>query len=162
MITPPCVHVYSEFSSSTLPASFIVSIRPDCAEAGLLHISIRDASREPRFTEALQTALSVDLDIFHQSSQFANQFPSFAHFIAFLDGKMALLCSDAVQVAPLRLCSYLLFYLLLLSLFTHITSALITYDKETLLDIGHRFTNLLQDTLSPNSSWPPEILSERG
>ncbi len=71
---------------------------------------------------------------------------------------MALLCSDAVQVAPLRLCSYLLFYLLLLSLFTHITSALITYDKGTLLDIGHRFTNLLQDTLSPNSSWPPEIL----
>ncbi len=71
---------------------------------------------------------------------------------------MALLCSDAVQVAPLRLCSYLLFYLLLLSLLTHITSALITYDKGTLLDIGHRFTNLLQDTLSPNSSWPPEIL----
>ncbi len=51
--------------------------------------------------------------------------------------KMALLCSDAVQVAPLRLCFYLLFYLLLLSLFTHITSALITYDKGTLLDIGH-------------------------
>ncbi len=72
--------------------------------------------------------------------------------------KMALLCSDAVQVAPLRLCSYLLFYLLLISIFTHITSALITYDKGTLLDIGHRFTNLLQDTLSPNSSWPPEIL----
>ncbi len=60
--------------------------------------------------------------------------------------KMALLCSDAVQVAPLRLCFYLLFYLLLLSLFTHITSALITYDKGTLLDIGHRYTNLLQDT----------------
>ncbi len=72
--------------------------------------------------------------------------------------KMALLCLDAVQVAPLRLCFYLLFYLLLLSLFTHITSALITYDKGTLLDIGHRFINLLQDTLSPNSSWPLEIL----
>ncbi len=72
--------------------------------------------------------------------------------------KMALLCSDAIQVAPLRLCSYLLFYLLLISIFTHIKSALITYDKWTLLDIGHRFTNLLQDTLSPNSSWPLEIL----
>ncbi len=71
---------------------------------------------------------------------------------------MALLCSDAVQVAPLRLCFYLLFYLLLLSPFTHITSALITYDKGTLLDIGYRFTNLVQDTLSPNSSWPLEIL----
>ncbi len=72
--------------------------------------------------------------------------------------KMALLCSDAVQVAPLRLCFYLLFYLLLISLFTHITSALITYDKGTLLDIGNRFTNLVQDTLSPNPSWPLEIL----
>ncbi len=27
-------------------------------------------------------------------------------------------------------------------------SALIIYDKITLLDIGHRYTNLLQDTLS--------------
>ncbi len=50
------------------------------------------------------------------------------------------------------------FYLLLLSLFTHITSALITYDKGTLLDIGHRYTNLFQDTLSPNPLWPLEIL----
>ncbi len=66
--------------------------------------------------------------------------------------------SDAVQVAPLRLCYYLLSYLLLLSLFTHITSTLITYDKETLLDIGHRYTNLFQDTLSSNPSWPFEIL----
>ncbi len=72
--------------------------------------------------------------------------------------KMAPLCSDAVQVAPLRLCFYLLFYLLLPSLFTHTTSALITYDKLTLLDIGHRYTNLFQDTLSPNPSWPFEIL----
>ncbi len=73
---------------------------------------------------------------------------------------MALLCSVAVQVAPLRLCFYLLFYLLLISLFTHITSALITYNKSTLLDIGNRFTNLVQDTLSPNPnpSWPLEIL----
>ncbi len=71
---------------------------------------------------------------------------------------MALLCSAAVQVAPLRLCFYLLFYLLLISIFTHITTALITYDKSTLLDIGNRFTNLVQDTLSPNPSWPLEIL----
>ncbi len=71
---------------------------------------------------------------------------------------MAPLSSDAVQVAPLRLCFYLLFYLLLLSLFTHITSALITYDKGTLLDIEHRYTNLFQDTLSSNPSWPLEIL----
>ncbi len=57
----------------------------------------------------------------------------------------------------LRLCFYLLFYLLLLSLFTHITSALITYDKRTLLDIGHRYTNLFQDTLSTNS-WITEFM----
>ncbi len=71
---------------------------------------------------------------------------------------MAPLCLEAVQVAPLRLCFYLPFYLLLLFLFTHITSALITYVKRTLLDIGHRYTNLFQDTLSPNPSWPLEIL----
>ncbi len=37
-------------------------------------------------------------------------------------------------------------------------SAMITYDKETLLYIGHRYTNLFQDTLSSNQSWPFEIL----
>ncbi len=72
--------------------------------------------------------------------------------------KMAPPRSDAVQVAPLRLCFYLYFYLLLLSLFTHITSALITYDKGTLLDIGHHYINLFQVTLTPNPLWPLEIL----
>ncbi len=71
---------------------------------------------------------------------------------------MVLLCSVAVRVAPLRLCFYLLFYLFLLSLFTRITSALIIYNKRTLLDMGHRYTNLLQDTLSTNPRWPLEIL----
>ncbi len=71
---------------------------------------------------------------------------------------MVLLCSVAFQVAPLRLCFYLLCYVFLLSLFTHIMSALIIYDKRTLLDIGHLYTNLLQDTLSTNPTWPLEIL----
>ncbi len=53
--------------------------------------------------------------------------------------KMALLWSVDVRVAPLRLCFYLLFNVFLLSLFTRIMSALIIYDKRTLLDIGHRF-----------------------
>ncbi len=72
--------------------------------------------------------------------------------------KMVLLSSVAVRVAPLRLCFYLLFDLFLLSLFTRITFALIIYDKITVLDIGHRYTNLLQDTLSTNPTWPLEIL----
>ncbi len=71
---------------------------------------------------------------------------------------IAMLCSVADRVAPLRLCSYLLFYVFLLSLLTRITSALIVYDKRTLLNIGHRYTNLLQDTLSTNPTWPLEIL----
>ncbi len=50
---------------------------------------------------------------------------------------MALLCSVAIQVAPLILCFYVLFYIFLLSLFTRITSALIIYDKRTFLDVGH-------------------------
>ncbi len=65
---------------------------------------------------------------------------------------------DAIQLPPLRFCSYLFFYVVLLSLCTHITSALITYDKGTTLDIGHSYTNLFQDTLSSNPSWPLEIL----
>ncbi len=71
---------------------------------------------------------------------------------------MALLCSVAFQVAPLKLCFYLLCYIFLLSLFTRITSALIIYDKRTLLDNEHRYTNLLQDTLSTNPTWSLEIL----
>ncbi len=63
-----------------------------------------------------------------------------------------------VRVAPLRLCSYLLLDIFLLSLYTRITSALIVYDKRTLLDIGRRYTNLLQDTLSTNPAWSLEIL----
>ncbi len=50
------------------------------------------------------------------------------------------------------------FYVFLLSIFTRITSELIIYDKRTLLDIGHRYTNLLQDTLSTNPTWPLEFL----
>ncbi len=37
-------------------------------------------------------------------------------------------------------------------------SAMIIYDKRTLLDIGQRYTNLIQDTLSTNPTWPLEIL----
>ncbi len=44
------------------------------------------------------------------------------------------------------------------SLFTRVTSAMIIYDKRTLLDIGPRYTNLIQDTLSTNPTWSLEIL----
>ncbi len=58
----------------------------------------------------------------------------------------------------LRLCFYLLCYVFLPFLFTRRCSALIIYDKRTRLDIEHCYTNLLQDTLSTNSTWPLEIL----
>ncbi len=61
-------------------------------------------------------------------------------------------------MAPLNLCFNILFYVFLLSLFIHITSALFLYDRRTLLDIGHHCTNLLQDTLSTDPVWPLEIL----
>ncbi len=64
---------------------------------------------------------------------------------------------STLRMAPLNLCFYIL-YVFLLSLFTRITSALFIYDKRTLLDIGHRCTNLLQDTLSTDPAWPVEIL----
>ncbi len=37
-------------------------------------------------------------------------------------------------------------------------SAMIMYDRRTLLDIGHRYTNLIKDTLSAEPAWPLEIL----
>ncbi len=64
---------------------------------------------------------------------------------------------STLRMAPLNLCFYILFYVFLLSVFTRITSALFIYDKRTLLDIGHRCTNLLQDTLSTDPAWPLEI-----
>ncbi len=72
---------------------------------------------------------------------------------------VALLSSVACELAPLRIVlSCVFFYLFLLSLFTRVTSAMIIYDKRTLLDIGQRYTNLIQDTLSTNQTWPLEIL----
>ncbi len=35
---------------------------------------------------------------------------------------------------------------------------MIMYDRRTLLDIGHRYTNLIKDTLSTDPAWPLEIL----
>ncbi len=35
---------------------------------------------------------------------------------------------------------------------------MIIYDRKTLLDIGQRYTNLIQDTLSTDPAWPLEIL----
>ncbi len=37
-------------------------------------------------------------------------------------------------------------------------SAMIMYDKITLLDIGQRYSNLIQETLTTDSAWPLEIL----
>ncbi len=42
-------------------------------------------------------------------------------------------------------------------LFTRVTSAMIMYNKRTLLDIGQRYTNLIQDTLYTDPAWPLEI-----
>ncbi len=50
------------------------------------------------------------------------------------------------------------FFPIFTSLFTRVTSAMIMYDKITLLDIGQRYTNLIQDTLSTDPAWPLEIL----
>ncbi len=72
---------------------------------------------------------------------------------------MALLSSVACGLAPLRivlLCG--VFLPIFTSLFIHVTSAMIMYNKRTLLDIGQRYTNLIQDTLSTDPAWPLEIL----
>ncbi len=50
------------------------------------------------------------------------------------------------------------FFSIFTSLFTCVTSAMIMYNKRTLLDIGQRYTNLIQDTLYTDPAWPLEIL----
>ncbi len=44
------------------------------------------------------------------------------------------------------------------SLLIRVSSAMIMYDRRTLLDIGQRYTNLIKDTLSTDPAWPLEIL----
>ncbi len=60
----------------------------------------------------------------------------------------------ACELAPLRIVLLCVFFLpIFTSLFTRVMSAMIIYDKEhflDILDIGHRCTNLLKDTLSTN------------
>ncbi len=56
------------------------------------------------------------------------------------------------------MCFFLpIFYFLLLFLI-RVSSAMIMYDRRTLLDIGQRYTNLIQNTLSADPAWPLEIL----
>ncbi len=78
---------------------------------------------------------------------------------------MAPLRSDTVQVSVLRLCFCLLLYVILLSLFTHITSALITYDKGTLLNFGPSSSSRESVpgrgpsvAISPVLAWPSMVL----
>ncbi len=74
---------------------------------------------------------------------------------------MALLSSVACELAPLKIaqnCVFMFFFSIFTSLFTRVTSAMIMYDKRTLLDIGQRYTNLIQDTLYTDPAWPLEIL----
>ncbi len=71
---------------------------------------------------------------------------------------MALLSSVACELAPLKivfLCVFIFYFYLS---FIRVTSAMIMYDKRTLLDIGQRYTNLIQDTLYTDPAWPLEIL----
>ncbi len=53
---------------------------------------------------------------------------------------------------------FFFFFSIFTSLFIRVTFAMIMYDKRTLLDIGQRYTNLIQDTLYTDPAWPLEIL----
>ncbi len=74
------------------------------------------------------------------------------------DLPVALLSSLACELAPLRIVLLCAFLPIFTSLFIRVTSPMIMYDKRTLLDIGQRYTNLIQDTLSTDPAWPMEIL----
>ncbi len=46
------------------------------------------------------------------------------------------------------MCFFNLFFIFLLLFLIRVSSAMIMYDRRTLLDIGQRYTNLIQNTLS--------------
>ncbi len=71
---------------------------------------------------------------------------------------VALLSSVACELAPLKIVFLCVFFFYFYLLFIRVTSAMIMYDKRTLLDIGQRYTNLIQDTLYTDPAWPLEIL----
>ncbi len=75
---------------------------------------------------------------------------------------VALLSSVACEIAPLRIVLFMCFcftyFYFFTSLFIRVSSTMIMYDRRTLLDIGQRYTNLIQDTLSTDPAWPLEIL----
>ncbi len=57
------------------------------------------------------------------------------------------------------MCFFLpIFFFFLLLFLIRVSSAMIMYNRRTLLDIGQRYTNLIQDTLSTDPAWPLEIL----
>ncbi len=56
------------------------------------------------------------------------------------------------------MCFFNLFFTFLLLFLIRVSSAMIMYDRRTLLDIGQRYTNLIKDTLSTDPAWPLEIL----
>ncbi len=89
----------------------------------------------------------------------------YSHFIHFNTSytsfrllPVALLSSVACELAPLKIVFLCVFFSIFISLFIRVTSAMIMYDKRTLLDIGQRYTNLIQDTLYTDPAWPLEIL----
>ncbi len=66
-----------------------------------------------------------------------------------IDLPVTLLSSDACELAPLRnvlLCVffYLFSFFFLLLFLIRVSSAMIMYNRRTLLDIGQRYTNLIQ------------------
>ncbi len=63
-----------------------------------------------------------------------------------------------LRISSAQNCVFMCFFSIFTSLFTRVTSAMIMYDKRTLLDIGQRYTNLIQNTLYTDPAWPLEIL----
>ncbi len=81
------------------------------------------------------------------------------HCTSIVHFPVALLSSVACELAPLRIVLFMCFFVpFFTSLFIRVSSTMIMYNKRTLLDIGQRYTNLIQDTLSTDPAWPLEIL----
>ncbi|XP_039874560.1 uncharacterized protein LOC120725650 [Simochromis diagramma] len=65
---------------------------------------------------------------------------------------------DTFLTVPLRLSTFLVFYLFFALVYIPKSSSLIVYDHRSLVNIGDKVAHLILDTFKPDPSWPPEIL----
>ncbi len=96
---------------------------------------------------------------FYQNTQKNNKYDVIWFFFFFFGGAAEF---SRLWISSAQNCAFMCVSLPIFNFFTslliRVSSAMIMYDRRTLLDIGQRYTNLIQNTLSTDPAWPLEIL----